>query len=54
MATSGRAKPGYHCTECGNTSPRWLGRCTECQAWGTVVEVAGRPAGAARGHRRPR
>ena len=41
MATSGRAKPGYHCTECGNTSPRWLGRCTECQAWGTVVEVAG-------------
>ncbi|HJE51297.1 MAG TPA: DNA repair protein RadA [Tessaracoccus flavescens] len=28
----------YHCTECGWTSTRWVGRCGECQAWGTVVE----------------
>lgn len=28
----------YHCTECGWTSARWVGRCAECQAWGTVVE----------------
>lgn len=28
----------YHCTECGATSTRWVGRCGECQAWGTVVE----------------
>lgn len=28
----------YECTECGWTSTRWVGRCGECQAWGTVVE----------------
>ncbi|SHJ28006.1 DNA repair protein RadA/Sms [Tessaracoccus bendigoensis DSM 12906] len=28
----------YGCTECGWTSTRWVGRCGECQAWGTVVE----------------
>ncbi|GAA3881937.1 DNA repair protein RadA [Tessaracoccus defluvii] len=28
----------YHCSECGWTSVRWVGRCGECQAWGTVVE----------------
>ena len=28
----------YHCTECGWTSTRWVGRCGECQSWGTVVE----------------
>jgi DNA repair protein RadA/Sms len=29
----------FHCTECGWTTARWIGRCGECQAWGTVVEV---------------
>ena len=29
----------YRCTECGWTSPKWVGRCGECQAWGTVDEV---------------
>ena len=28
----------YHCTECGWTSVRWVGRCGECQTWGSVVE----------------
>ncbi|AQP46203.1 DNA repair protein RadA [Tessaracoccus aquimaris] len=28
----------YACTECGWTSTRWVGRCGECQAWGTVAE----------------
>lgn len=35
-------RPSFHCTECGWTSPRWAGRCGECQAWGTVEE-AGAP-----------
>ncbi|MFT4051175.1 MAG: DNA repair protein RadA [Microbacterium sp.] len=30
----------YHCTECGWTSAKWVGRCGECQQWGTVVETA--------------
>ena len=31
--------PGYHCTECGWRALKWVGRCGECQQWGTVVEV---------------
>lgn len=30
----------YRCTECGWTSAKWIGRCGECQQWGTVVEAA--------------
>lgn len=26
------------CTECGYSSPKWLGRCPECGAWGTLEE----------------
>ena len=33
----------YRCTECGATSLRWVGRCPECQAWGTVAEAGGAP-----------
>ncbi|SDS64530.1 DNA repair protein RadA/Sms [Nocardioides scoriae] len=34
------ARPGYHCHECGWETGKWVGRCGECQAWGTVVEKA--------------
>ncbi|MGV9195317.1 DNA repair protein RadA [Microbacterium sp. MC2] len=30
----------YRCTECGWTAMKWVGRCGECQQWGTVVEAA--------------
>lgn len=33
------ARPAHRCTECGYTSAKWVGRCPECQAWGTVQEV---------------
>jgi DNA repair protein RadA/Sms len=39
--TSSRERPGYRCGECGNTTAKWVGRCPECQAWGTVEEVGG-------------
>jgi DNA repair protein RadA/Sms len=42
------AKPSYQCGECGWTAPRWLGRCGECQAWGTVEAVSDTPAGVTR------
>ncbi|MFI6908496.1 DNA repair protein RadA [Nonomuraea sp. NPDC050394] len=29
---------GYRCTECGWRTLKWVGRCGECQAWGTVDE----------------
>ncbi|HEU5155485.1 MAG TPA: DNA repair protein RadA [Streptosporangiaceae bacterium] len=41
-AGAGRAKPAYRCAECGWQSAKWVGRCGECQAWGTVGE-AGAP-----------
>ncbi|WP_047688707.1 DNA repair protein RadA [Kocuria sp. ZOR0020] len=31
--------PGYRCTECGWATAKWVGRCGECQSWGTVEEV---------------
>lgn len=34
-----QARATYRCTECGWTSVRWVGRCGECQTWGTVVEA---------------
>lgn len=33
------ARSAYRCGECGQSSARWVGRCPECQAWGTVEEV---------------
>jgi DNA repair protein RadA/Sms len=30
----------YECSECGWRPLKWAGRCAECQAWGSVVEVA--------------
>src|SRR5215218_9742371 len=34
------AATAYHCGECGWETTKWVGRCGECQAWGTVVERA--------------
>ncbi|MGV8883445.1 MAG: DNA repair protein RadA [Rhodoglobus sp.] len=34
----------FRCTECGWTSPKWVGRCGECQQWNTVVDATA-PAG---------
>ena len=28
----------FQCTECGWTTVRWVGRCGECQTWGSVAE----------------
>lgn len=37
-ATSRAPRASYHCNECGWEAAKWVGRCGECQAWGTVVE----------------
>jgi len=43
---AGRAsRTGYRCAECGWVTARWLGRCGECQQWGTLEEVGGAPVG---------
>jgi DNA repair protein RadA/Sms len=28
----------YKCNSCGNTQPRWLGRCPECEEWNSFEE----------------
>lgn len=34
-----RSAPGFRCNDCGWTTQKWVGRCGECQAWGTVEEI---------------
>ena len=34
-----KEKTVYSCTECGGTSPRWLGKCPQCEAWNTLIET---------------
>ncbi|MDO5498156.1 MAG: DNA repair protein RadA [Propionibacteriaceae bacterium] len=41
MARALKTSP-YRCSECGWTTAKWVGRCGECQAWGSVSE-AGAP-----------
>ena len=33
-----KGAPSFECTECGWQTVKWVGRCPECQAWGTVEE----------------
>ena len=45
-----KLKTIYVCTNCGETSPRWLGRCPSCGAWNTMTEdVVADPAKSAAG-----
>ena len=37
----------HTCSECGYSSPKWLGRCPECGAWGTLQEQAHAPSASA-------
>lgn len=48
MPKSNRAVT-YLCNQCGNTSPKWLGKCPECGEWNSLVEA---PAPAAPGSER--
>lgn len=41
----------YTCSDCGATSPKWLGRCPGCGAWNTLVEGVAEPAGGGKNHR---
>ena len=33
-----KSKTVYECQTCASQFPKWLGRCSECGAWGTLVE----------------
>ena len=33
-----RLRTEYVCQSCGNVSPKWLGKCPECNEWNSFVE----------------
>ena len=33
-----KVKTVFYCTECGNETPKWQGKCSACGAWNTIVE----------------
>ena len=35
-----KSTAAFRCTECGWQTAKWVGRCGECQAWGTVEEAS--------------
>src|SRR5690625_4157598 len=39
-----KSKTVARCTECGRTEPKWVGRCPECNNWGTMVKQDLAPA----------
>lgn len=46
-----RARTVYACSSCGQKHPKWLGRCTACDEWGTVEEEVEAPPPPATGAR---
>src|SRR6185295_18855020 len=44
--TSSKTRVVHRCAECGAEHPRWLGRCPDCDTWGSLAEVVAptRPA----------
>lgn len=38
-----RLRTVHRCTDCGGTSPQWVGRCPTCGAWSSLVEEVEQP-----------
>ena len=34
-----KSKSVWYCSNCGNESPKWMGRCPACGEWNTMVEA---------------
>ena len=34
-----KTKTVFYCTECGNETGKWAGRCSACGSWNTIVEA---------------
>lgn len=39
-----KEKTVFYCTNCGNETPRWQGKCPACGAWNTIEEHIEKPA----------
>ena len=51
MAKTAKVKTVFICQQCGNTAPKWMGRCPDCGEWNTLVETTleAEPAAGGRG-----
>ncbi len=43
-----KARTVWRCQTCGASAPRWLGRCSDCGEFGTIVEEIEQPVGDSR------
>ena len=48
-----KTKTVFYCTQCGNESPKWQGRCAACGAWNTMVEHVEKPTASGRAKTAP-
>ena len=48
-----KPKTLFYCTECGNETPKWAGKCPACGAWNTIVEQPEAAKAAGKGTARP-
>lgn len=46
-----KEKTVYVCSECGQDSPKWVGRCPSCGGWNTLKQMTVRTAASASGGR---
>jgi DNA repair protein RadA/Sms len=53
MTRTSVRSPLFICAGCGYESAKWLGRCTECGTWGSVVESERSTARSSSGRRAP-
>ena len=35
-----KKKTLFECQACGFQSPRWMGKCTSCNQWETMIELS--------------
>jgi DNA repair protein RadA/Sms len=42
-----KTRTAFYCTECGNETPKWQGRCPACGSWNTIVEQPAEKTGGA-------
>ena len=48
-----KTKTVYFCTQCGNETPKWQGRCPSCGAWNSLEEHIEKPAAPGRAKSAP-
>ena len=48
-----KTKTVFYCTNCGNETAKWQGRCSACGAWNTIEEHIEKPAAIGKGRSAP-